>query len=110
MIYDDLIKKNNMKNVSGRTHTKQQLDSYSNQNNPNNKAYKANQANTARQKTQAKRREIGKKELMKYINELMCGETFEFTDLSKEDGVCIVKTAGKGKRRTLLIVPNAELR
>ena len=29
------------KGVSGKTHTKQQLDDYANQHNPNNKAYKA---------------------------------------------------------------------
>ena len=29
------------KGVSGKTHTKQQLNDYANQNNPNNKAYRA---------------------------------------------------------------------
>ena len=33
--------------VSGKTHTKQQLDDYANQHNPNNKAYKTAQANQA---------------------------------------------------------------
>ena len=33
------------KGVSGKTHTKHQLDDYANQKNPNNKAYKANQVN-----------------------------------------------------------------
>ncbi len=31
--------------VSGKTHTKQQLDAYANQHNPNNKAYLADQKN-----------------------------------------------------------------
>ena len=31
--------------VSGKTHTKQQLDAYANQHNPNNKAYQAEQKN-----------------------------------------------------------------
>ena len=33
------------KGVSGKTHTKKQLDNYANQNNPNNKAYRANKQN-----------------------------------------------------------------
>ena len=37
------------KKVSGKTHTKQQLDNYANQHNPNNKAYKANQKNRTKQ-------------------------------------------------------------
>lgn len=36
------------KGVSGKTHNKQQLDDYANQNNPNNKAYKANQVNASK--------------------------------------------------------------
>ena len=35
--------------VSGYTHTKKQLDNYSNQNNKNNKAYTANLNNRANQ-------------------------------------------------------------
>ena len=35
------------KKVSGKTHTKEQLDDWANQHNPNNKAYKANVSNTA---------------------------------------------------------------
>ena len=38
------------KGVSGKTHTKKQLDDYANQNNPNNKAYKANKKNQKAQK------------------------------------------------------------
>ena len=49
------------KGVSGKTHTKKQLDDYANQNNPNNKAYKANKKNKAVQKN--KRYEIGMLEL-----------------------------------------------
>lgn len=33
------------KKVSGKTHTKEQLDSWANQNNPNNPAYRANRNN-----------------------------------------------------------------
>lgn len=40
------------KNVSGKTHTRQQLNDYANQHNPNNKAYKANQDNRRVQKNQ----------------------------------------------------------
>lgn len=38
-----------MGKVSGKTHTKEQLDNWANQNNPNNKAYKANAYNHAGQ-------------------------------------------------------------
>lgn len=38
-----------MKKVSGKTHTKEQLDNWANQHNPNNKAYKANADNHANQ-------------------------------------------------------------
>ena len=37
------------KGVSGKTHTKQQLDDYANQHNPNNSANKANNNNHANQ-------------------------------------------------------------
>ncbi len=37
------------KKVSGKTHTKEQLDNWANQNNPNNKAYRANANNRANQ-------------------------------------------------------------
>ncbi len=37
------------KKVSGKTHTKEQLDNWANQNNPNNKAYRANANNHANQ-------------------------------------------------------------
>ena len=37
------------KKVSGKTHTKAELDSWANQNNPNNRAYKANADNHANQ-------------------------------------------------------------
>lgn len=36
------------KGVSGKTHTKAQLDNYANQHNPNNKAYQANLRNQSR--------------------------------------------------------------
>lgn len=37
------------KKVSSKTHTKQQLDNYANQNNPNSKAYKVNVDNHNKQ-------------------------------------------------------------
>lgn len=36
--------------VSGKTHTKEQLDNWANQHNPNNKAYRANADNHSNQK------------------------------------------------------------
>ena len=41
--------------VSGKTHTKPQLDDFSNQRNPNSKAYKADLANRASQKANKNR-------------------------------------------------------
>ena len=43
------------KGVSGRTHTKQQLDDYANQNNPNNKAYQLRKANESKMDKHKKR-------------------------------------------------------
>lgn len=37
------------KKISGKTHSKQQLNHYAHQHNPNNKAYAANKANMERQ-------------------------------------------------------------
>ncbi len=37
------------KKISGKSHTKEQLDNWANQNNPNNKAYNANLNNHANQ-------------------------------------------------------------
>lgn len=42
-------RRKNMGKVSGKTHTKEQLDNWANQNNPNNKAYKANNNNHSNQ-------------------------------------------------------------
>ena len=39
-----------MGKVSGKTHTKEQLDNWANQHNPNNKAYQANADNHSNQK------------------------------------------------------------
>ena len=47
--------------VSGKTHTKQQLDNYANQNNPNNAAYKANRDNHANQCNKNNKSYKGKK-------------------------------------------------
>ena len=38
-----------MGKISGKTHTKEQLDNWANQNNPNNKAYRANMNNRTNQ-------------------------------------------------------------
>ena len=38
-----------MKKVLGYTHTKKQLEDYTNQRNPNNRAYKANKSNHSKQ-------------------------------------------------------------
>lgn len=38
-----------MGKISGKTHTKEQLDRWANQNNPNNKAYRANLDNHTKQ-------------------------------------------------------------
>jgi hypothetical protein len=38
-----------MGKVSGKTHTKEQLDNWANKNNPNNRAYRANLDNHANQ-------------------------------------------------------------
>lgn len=46
--------------VSGKTHTKQQLNDYANQHNPNNKAYHANQENAAKTaQCKAKKYDLG---------------------------------------------------
>jgi hypothetical protein len=38
-----------MEKISCKTHTKEQLDNWANQNNPNNKAYQANRYNRSKQ-------------------------------------------------------------
>ena len=43
------------KSVSGKTHSRQQLNDYANQHNPNNKAYKANQANASAMRSNKKK-------------------------------------------------------
>lgn len=43
------------KRVSGKTHSRQQLNDYANQHNPNNKAYKANQANASAMRSNKKK-------------------------------------------------------
>ena len=63
----------NKKGVSGKTHTKQQLDDYANQHNPNNKAYKANQANQKRTGSQGKANK-------KYDIGILDGESYGWCD------------------------------
>ncbi len=47
------------KGVSGKTHTKQQLNDYANQHNPNNKAYKANVSNKQKSTKKNSNKDIG---------------------------------------------------
>ncbi len=44
----------NGKGVSGKTHTKAQLDDYANQHNPNNKAYQADKENRSKKSRRKK--------------------------------------------------------
>lgn len=53
--------------VSGKTHTRQQLNDYANQHNPNNKAYRANQANRA---------EVSKRSARKHDLGILDGESY----------------------------------
>lgn len=99
-----------MKKVSCYTHTKAQLDNYANQKNPNNKADKANAKSNNCLKPQEKRRMINKKGFMKYLNEFICADSFVFSDLMKEDGLCIVQTADKSKKVIMLTVQSAARR
>ena len=47
--------------VSGKTHTRQQLNAYANQHNPNNKAYRADQLNREKQNREnARQRNVGR--------------------------------------------------
>ena len=47
--------------VSGKTHSRQQLNAYANQHNPNNKAYRADQLNRERQNREnARQRKVGR--------------------------------------------------
>ena len=63
----------NKKGVSGKTHTKQQLNDYVNQHNPNNKAYKANISNQKVTKSNSK---TGKK----YDIGIIDGESYGWCD------------------------------
>lgn len=60
------------KGVSGKTHNKQQLNDYANQNNPNNKAYKANIANQQITKSQGN--------INKYDVGILDGESYGWCD------------------------------
>lgn len=47
--------------VSGKTHSRQQLNAYANQHNPNNKAYRADQLNREKQSREnASQRKVGR--------------------------------------------------
>ncbi len=64
------------KGVSGKTHTKAQLDAYANMNNPNNKAYKANQRNQAKMRQQGR----NTRTYDKYDVGELVGESFGWCD------------------------------
>ena len=53
--------------VSGKTHTRQQLNDYANQHNPNNKAYRADRVNRA---------EIAKRNSKKHNLGILDGESY----------------------------------
>lgn len=57
--------------VSGKTHTKQQLNDYANQHNPNNKAYHANQENPAK---------TAQRKAKKYDLGILDGESYGWCD------------------------------
>ena len=56
--------------VSGKTHTKQQLDDYANQHNPNNKAFKADQLNREKTRRSSNYDDLG----------IMDGESYGWCD------------------------------
>ena len=64
------------KSVSGKTHTKAQLDAYANQNNPNNKAYAANKANQQKKSRQNK----NSRTRSKYDWGILDGESYGWCD------------------------------
>ena len=64
------------KSVSGKTHTKAQLDAYANQNNPNNKAYAANKANKLKMSRQNK----NSRTKSKYDWVILEGESYSWCD------------------------------
>ncbi len=51
------------KGVSGKTHTKEQLDAYANQHNPNNKAYQADKENQVKTKSASKAKKQAKNDI-----------------------------------------------
>ena len=61
------------KGVSGKTHTKQQLDDYANQHNPNNKAYNANILNRRNSASKSKYKQ-------KYDVGILDGESYGWCD------------------------------
>ena len=63
----------NKKGVSGKTHTRQQLNDYANQHNPNNKAYKANKSNQKVTKSNSKTSK-------KYDIGILDGESYGWCD------------------------------
>ena len=74
------------KGVSGKTHTKQQLDDYANQHNPNNKAYKAKVTNQ-KQRTMKAILFATKKEAEDYIRDNYSGMDTEKSSLLSICGV-----------------------
>ena len=62
--------------VSGKTHSRQQLNAYANQHNPNNKAYRADQLNREKQgRENAMQRKVGKHDVG-----ILDGESYGWCD------------------------------
>lgn len=62
--------------VSGKTHSRQQLNAYANQHNPNNKAYRADQLNREKQNREnASQRKVGR-----YDVGILNGESYGWCD------------------------------
>lgn len=59
--------------VSSKTHTKQQLNDYANQNNPNNKAYKARMSNDLRTKELSRKQDAKQQAKLEAKLEAECG-------------------------------------
>lgn len=68
------------KGVSGKTHTRQQLNDYANQHNPNNKAYKANKANQGKQESARAERKLNRKSNRFYDAGFIDGESYGWCD------------------------------
>lgn len=61
------------KGVSSKTHTKQQLNDYANQNNPNNKAYRARMSNDKKTKKLIRKKDAKRQKKLQAQIEAECG-------------------------------------